>query len=138
MDEGEEVAMELDALRATYEGALSEDSISEGTKHDTDPPATVPPKDVADPTSPPVLLPLILHLALVPQTGGDTSSAFVAATLQLKVPARYPADSPECGWVSAKGAPLPCQVARHKTDREGCTVFLHAYRVCVVYKCVGG
>lgn len=106
MDEAEEVAIELDALRATYEGALYLHSIPEGF-HDTPPPGVAPATGDASPTSSLVALPMVLRLALEPQTGGDAASAFVTATLQLKVPAGYPADSPECGWISAQGAPLP-------------------------------
>lgn len=88
----EDLQIELEALQATFDAALS---ISGGKPSVAK--AAVAPCQAAGR--------LHLQLALAPLTGGDDSSAYVLATLGLEVGAAYPEQPPTCSLVSSKGAP---------------------------------
>ena len=98
----EDLEVELEALEATYGGALAVEGRGGG----------------GDGGGGGDDGPLQLRLALAPQTGGDAAAAFVAATLVLRPPASYPATPPHCSWTAVQGEgpfPLPGWTSGRKT-----------------------
>lgn len=99
----EDLQMELEALQATFDLALTVTGSSTAARTDAPGAAAAVAVAVSAHDAPPVLA---VQLALAPLTGGDESSAYVLATLGLSVGAAYPDEPPACRLVASRGVSL--------------------------------
>lgn len=105
----EDLQIELEALQATYDSALTVVEAGGGNRSSAANGTTCgggAPGGEAERAA----VAVELRLALVPQTGGEEAAVFVLATLGISVGSNCPQQPPTCSLIAAKGAACPCVV----------------------------